>query len=242
MSEPTTIAPDENERKFRARKNLTYLLLFSIVMFFMALSSAYVVSKGSTDYWVSFRIPKAFYYSTAVILLSSVAIQLALGAAKRGQGRAAAGWLAITLVLGLGFTWSQFKGWDELMDKGYYMVSRVMGGKGTYGTDFTILRKGVPMAFADGSYYAADDAAHARPLNAEMEDYKNTASSYFYILTWAHWVHLLVGLIAVVVMTVKALLGRYSAGDHVGLWQGTLYWHFLAALWVYLLSFLAFVH
>jgi cytochrome c oxidase subunit 3 len=242
MSEPVDTTPSETERMFRARKNLTYLLLFSIVMFFAGLSSAYVVSKGSTDYWVTFRIPKAFYYSTAIILASSLSIQLALVMAKRGKGRATAGLLVLTLALGIGFTWSQFKGWGELIDNGYNVVGKVMNAKGTYGTDFTILRKGLPLELADSSYYAADDPQHTRPLNAEIDEYKNTASSYFYILTAAHWIHLLVGLIALVFMAVNALLGRYTAEDHVGLWQGTLYWHFLAGLWVYLLSFLAFVH
>lgn len=241
MSEPIPEL-NEKERKFRARKNLTYLLLFSIVMFFAALTSAYVVSKGSADYWVVFRIPKAFYWSTGLIVVSSLTIQLALMAAKRGQGRRSAVLLLITLVLGVGFTWSQFKGWGELVDNGYNLVSKVMGGKGAYGTDYTILHKGVPLERVDGNYFSPDDVEHVRPLNAEMDEYKNTASSYFYVLTGAHWVHLLVGLVAVAVMAVMALLGRYTAEDHTGLWQGTLYWHFLAGLWVYLLSFLAFVH
>lgn len=241
MSEPLPVH-NENERKVRARKNLTYLLLFSIVMFFAALTSAYVVSKGSADYWVQFPIPAAFYWSTALILVSSLTIQLALVAAKRGQGGRSAVLLLITLLLGVGFTWSQFKGWGTLVENGYNLVSKVMGAKGAYGTDFTIVHKGAPLELVDGNYFDSSDVQHIRPLNAEMDEYKNTASSYFYVLTGAHWVHLLAGLIALVFMAVKALLGRYSAQDHTGLWQGALYWHFLAGLWVYLLSFLAFVH
>ena len=43
--------------KVKVRKNLTYLLLFAIVMAFSGLLSAYLVSKGSVDFWVSIRIP-----------------------------------------------------------------------------------------------------------------------------------------------------------------------------------------
>ena len=44
------------------------------------------------------------------------------------------------------------------------------------------------------------------------------------------------------VIAIMAFMGRYSQEDHVGLWSGTLYWHFLGGLWVYLLLFLLFVH
>ena len=75
-----------------------------------------------------------------------------------------------------------------------------------------------------------------------IEDYQNTASSYFYILTVGHWVHLAGGLVVLMVLTFKALRGRYSPENHTGIWQGTMYWHFLGGLWVYLLLLIAFVH
>ena len=80
-----SVSISEKDQKVRARKNLTYLLLFSIVMFFVALSSAYVVSQSSADFWVHFRIPKAFYYSTVVIIASSITIQFALVSIRKRQ-------------------------------------------------------------------------------------------------------------------------------------------------------------
>ncbi len=240
MSDETALS--EPDRKVRARKNLTYLLLFAIVMFFVALSSAYVVSKSSADYWVSFRIPVQFYRSTAVIIASSLTIQMALWLVRQGRARAASLWIAITLVFGLSFSFSQLSGWETLMSKGYFVVSKVMNGNGTYGTDFTIARKGVTVEFADGQYYLPTDTQHAKPLNAEMDDYQNTASAYFYVLTVGHWLHLLGGLLVLVILAVKSLMGRYSAANYTGIWQGAIYWHFLGGLWIYLLSFIAFVH
>lgn len=233
--------PERDQRR-SARKNLTYLLLFSIVMFFAGLLSGYVVSKGSTDYWVTFHIPRAFWYSTGFIVASSAVLQIGFTMAQRDKRSLVAPFVLLTLLLGLLFTWSQFKGWGELVDQGYAPVSRLMNAKGTYGTDFTILRKGVAVVQVDGSYYLPDDVQHTRPLNAEMDEYKNTASSYFYVLTVAHLFHLFGGLIGLVFMSVKALMKRYGAEDHAGLWSGTLYWHFLGGLWLVLLSFLAFVH
>jgi cytochrome c oxidase subunit III len=238
----------EEEARIRARRTLTSFMLFAIVMFFAALLSAYVVSKGSTDYWVRFSLPKVFWVSTAIILVSSVTAQLALRSARVGQGRASALLLGLTLVLGLAFTWTQFKGWGQLFERGYALMSRVKSIQGTYGTDYSITRRDaltgndIPLELVSGEYFRVDDPQHTRPLNAEMDEFKNTAGSYFYVLTYAHWAHLVGGLIALLVMGVKAFLGRYSPQRHVGLWAGVLYWHFLTGLWVAILSFLAFVH
>lgn len=233
---------EERTQQFRARKNITFLLLFAIVMFFVALSSAYVVSKGSADYWVSFRVPKPFWYSTAVIIASTVTIQLALMMVRRGRPTAAALWSIVTLLLGVAFTFSQFSGWEQLISKGYYVTDKILRSSGTYGTDFTIARKGITLENVAGQYYLPDDAAHARPLNAEMEDYRNTSSSFFYVLTAGHWLHLAGGMIVLVVLVIRSLMGRYSIENHAGVWQGTMYWHFLTALWIYLLLFLMSVH
>jgi len=51
-----------------------------------------------------------------------------------------------------------------------------------------------------------------------------------------------IGLLSLLVMVAMAIRKRYMPNDHVGLWSGVLYWHFLGALWIYLLLFLVFVH
>lgn len=233
---------EERTQKFRARKNITFLLLFAIVMFFVALSSAYVVSKGSADYWVSFRIPVQFWYSTAMIIASTLTIQLALVLVRKDRPKAAAIWLVITLMLGCGFTFSQLSGWSSLISKGYYVTDKILRSTGTYGEDFTIARRGVTLLNEGGVYFLPEDQAHAKPLNAEMADYKNTSSSFFYVLTAGHWLHLAGGMVVLIVLAVKSLMGRYSMENHAGVWQGTMYWHFLTALWIYLLLFLMSVH
>lgn len=241
MNEPVT-RPEERSARMRARRNVTLFLLFAIAMFFAAFFSAYVVSKGSIDYWVTFRIPNIFWVSTAIILLGSLTAHMALMAASKGRSSQIATWLMVTLGLGLAFTYTQFKGWGELYRSGYALVERLKTIQGEYGTDYTITRQGVALEKVGEEFFLPSDAGHTRPLNAEMDEFKNTASSYFYVLTASHWLHLVGGLIALVVMTVMALMQRYSPADHAGLWSGVLYWHFLAALWVIILSFLAFVH
>jgi cytochrome c oxidase subunit 3 len=233
---------ERQERVVRAKKSLTYLFMFAIVMFFAGLTSAYLVSKGSSNYWLNFKLPAPFWYSTGFILLSSLTIQVALVQARKGRKRAVAPWVMLSLALGVCFGFSQKKGWGELVDHGFALVSRLKSANGEYGKDYTIERRGIPLEKQGDFYYLPDDTEHAHPLNAEMDEYKNSASSYFFVLTWAHFLHVVGGLIALLVMSIKALMGRYGKEDHQGLWAGTVYWHFLAGVWVCLLLFLAYVH
>lgn len=236
------MAPDRDQL-IRARKNLTYLVLFAIVMAFSGLLSAYLVSKGSVEYWVSLRIPEAFYWSTAFILLSSVTVQLALVVTRQGRSRLVAPLLVATLALGLAFSFSQVKGWAQLTERGNVLsFSKVLQSTGVYGQDYTIARKGITLDLVDGAFYLPTDAEHRKPLNDEMADQSNAASQYVYVLTALHLAHLVFGLLALIFMAVRAGLGHYTAQNNVGLWAGTLYWHFLGGLWVILLSFLLLVH
>ena len=229
-------------RSTRARKLLTWLIILAIVMFFAGLTSAYVVSMSSTEYWTHFALPQAFYISTVVIVLSSITLQLALSAARKGNSKAIAPLLGATLVLGLAFSWFQVQGWNELANRKFNFVSQVLLAQGEYGPDYTITRNGTTLLKENGGYFMPDDAERRKPLNAEMEDYGNAASSYFHVLTRAHLGHLLFGLLGLGVMIAMAARARYTPEDHVGLWAGTMYWHFLGGLWIYLLLFLVFVH
>ena len=135
--------------------------------------------------------------------------------------------LLVTLALGLVFTWSQFKGWGELTKSGNFLVSKVLDNKGVYGVDYTIRFEGEALIEENGKFFHPSDVERARPLNAELDEQKNTSSSYFFALTGAHLAHLVFGLLSLLVMVVMALMGRYTPQDHVGLWAGTVYWHFL---------------
>jgi len=234
--------PEElKERADRTRKLVTRLMLFAVVMFFAGLTSAYVVSM-SGGYWVDIKIPQAFLVSTGAILVSSVLAQLALLSAQRGNSRVVAPYLIGTLVLGLVFTWSQFRGWKELTERGNFLVGKVLDNKGTYGDDYTIRFQGVALIEEDGQFFHPLDASRAKPLNADLDEQKNTSSSFFFALTGAHLAHLVIGLLSLLVMVAMALKQRYTPADNAGLWSGVVYWHFLGILWVYLLLFLVFVH
>jgi len=180
--------------------------------------------------------------STVAILVSSVFAQLALSFTAKGRSAMVPTLLGITLALGLVFTWSQFQGWRSLVALGNYTTGKVLDNTGEYGVDWSISRNGSTLVLEDGNFYDPADGPSARPRNAELEEQKNTSSSYFYVLTAAHLAHLVFGLLSLLVMIVMAAKGRYTQLDHAGLWSGVVYWHFLGALWVYLLLFLSIVH
>ncbi|MBL7952613.1 MAG: cytochrome c oxidase subunit 3 [Flavobacteriales bacterium] len=241
MTQASFTEQELQERAIRVRKQVTRFILIAIVMFFAGLTSAYVVSM-SGGYWVDIKVPQPFIISTVAIAVSSVFAQLALNASTQGKSGAIAQFLLITLVLGLVFTWSQFQGWKELTSKGNFLVSKVLDNQGVYGEDYTVRYQGVPLILEGDQFYHPDDVARAKPLNADLDEQKNTSSSFFFALTGAHLAHLLFGLLSLLVMVAMALQKRYTPTDNAGLWSGVMYWHFLGALWIYLLLFLVFVH
>jgi cytochrome c oxidase subunit 3 len=58
-------------------------------------------------------------------------------------------------------------------------------------------------------------------------------SSFFYLLTGAHGAHLLAGLAALGVIVPRAWRGAYAPPAAGAVTLTAVYWHFLAALWLY---------
>lgn len=65
----------------------------------------------------------------------------------------------------------------------------------------------------------------------------NISGSLFYVLTGLHLAHLLGGLIALFVTTIRSATGKYSPKSHTGVKLCAMYWHFLGGLWLYLFLF-----
>jgi len=67
------------------------------------------------------------------------------------------------------------------------------------------------------------------------------ASSYLYLITVFHVLHLLAGIISLIVVSVKSFKGKYDSTNYLGVELSLIYWHFLGALWVYLFFFLKYI-
>lgn len=69
----------------------------------------------------------------------------------------------------------------------------------------------------------------------------SASGSYLYALTGLHLAHLFFGMIALLVVWVKALMGRYNSENLLGIRLCAIFWHFLDVLWIYLFLFLLFI-
>jgi cytochrome c oxidase subunit 3 len=70
----------------------------------------------------------------------------------------------------------------------------------------------------------------------------NHASSYIYVLTGIHLVHLFGGLISLIFIFFRSLKKNYNSSNLHGLKLGIRFWHFLAILWIYLFLFLMLIN
>src|SRR6266571_8435518 len=172
-----------------------WVAIASILMLFVALSSSYIVRSASGDDWHPIVMPKVLWLSTAVILLSSFTMEVSRRSLKALNNAGYGRWLAITLILGLGFLVSQLMAWRQLVRQGVYMSS-------------------------------------------------NPHSSFFYLFTAAHGLHLFGGILALGYLvlrttrkrdTVESELKRLGAAE-----AATIYWHFMDGLWVALFLLLFF--
>ena len=116
----------------RARKMMLLFSLLSITMTFAGLTSAYIVSKARPDWLKDFELPDYFIISTLIILASSITMWLAKKNVKKKLVSKTSFWIAITFLLSIFFFLSQFLGFQELINKGYYFT----GAQSTVTTSF----------------------------------------------------------------------------------------------------------
>ena len=95
-----------------------WFALAGIMMLFMAMTSAYVVRRGLDPDWQAIRMPALALVNVAVLLASSVALELAR---RRQDRRAADRWLFLTWSLGLAFLAGQLVVWRQLAEAGLYL-------------------------------------------------------------------------------------------------------------------------
>ncbi len=73
MKNPEEILVANETRSVNPKVFTMWLFIVSIIMLFAAFTSAYLVRKAEGN-WVEFELPDLFYYSTAVLIGSSVSM------------------------------------------------------------------------------------------------------------------------------------------------------------------------
>ena len=224
--------PVEAAAKERTAKMVLYFGMFSIVMLFAGLLSAYIVTSYS-ELWVNITIPMAFYYSTVVIVISSITLRLAINASKKPSQKNAILFLVVTLLLGIAFGVFQFNGWTHLTQIGNYFTGSVDSLNGVYGEDYTITYQGKELVYEGGDFYFPNDELHEKPLTNEVSIFGNSASSYLYVLSFVHLLHLLGGLIFFVAILAYGFLSSSKTVSPMRMRLGGIYWNFLGGLWLF---------
>jgi cytochrome c oxidase subunit 3 len=162
--------------------------LMAILMFFMALASAFIVLRRGSGVWVTVHLPVVVWANTVVLLTSSFTLEAARRRLAFADVRGFRKFWTFTTVLGFLFVAGQLVAWRQLVAQGVYIAS-------------------------------------------------NQASSFFYIFTGAHAVHLLGGVCALLYVLVRNFketnVSRSLAAEVT-----SYYWHFMDGLWVFLLALL----
>jgi cytochrome c oxidase subunit III len=172
----------------RAYYTALQLALAAIIMFFMALTSSFLVRKALGADWVSIALPPVVWLNSIVLLASSGTIQWANSRLEGGDAQGFRYWWGLTIALGMLFLTGQVVAWRQLAAQGVYMSS-------------------------------------------------NPDSSFFYLLTAAHGLHLAGGIVALLYVSFrpwrKSRITQATAASLAGI-----YWHFMDGLWLFLLALL----
>lgn len=113
--------------------------------------------------------------------------------------------------------------------------------KGKYGQDFNIFYKSKKLEYKDRKLYLGDKKLSPYLLNKAMDSADN-ASSYLYVITFLHLLHIVGTLLFMIKTLIYSYSGRYTNGDTAGLKSTSIFWHYLGILWLILLLFLLFIH
>jgi cytochrome c oxidase subunit III len=100
-----------------------WVAIGSILMLFVALTSSYIVRSASSNDWQPIAMPKVLWLSTALILISSITMEVSRRSLKQQRDAGYGKWLLITVGLGLAFLASQLMAWRQLARQGVYLAS-----------------------------------------------------------------------------------------------------------------------
>lgn len=105
-------------KKIHPHKFALWVGIGSIIMMFAGLTSAYIVKQSQAG-WTTVVVPQIFYYSTAVMLISSLTVQMALKAFKERNMKQYRRLITLTALLGFGFIAMQITGFMQLTENGF---------------------------------------------------------------------------------------------------------------------------
>jgi cytochrome c oxidase subunit 3 len=106
---------EQQRKRLHPYKFTLWVAIASILMMFAGLTSAFIV-KSNLVGWRQIDMPNIFWGSTAVIMASSITMQMALRSFRQRHMSAYRLLIAITLILGIVFIVLQWFGFKELWE------------------------------------------------------------------------------------------------------------------------------
>ncbi|NHE58517.1 cytochrome c oxidase subunit 3 [Cyclobacterium plantarum] len=116
----------EQPLSMHPKKFALWLFIVSVVMIFAGMTSAYIVRQSEGN-WLEFDLPNVFWYSSAIIVLSSISLHWAYLSARKDDFNTLKIGLIITTILGLGFLIGQWYSWVALVAQDVYFVGNPAG-------------------------------------------------------------------------------------------------------------------
>ena len=192
-----------------------WLFLVTEIMFFGGLFCAYLVYRVA--HFNAFAAASQTLsigwgaFNTAVLLVSSVTVVLAVNAAQRGKQRQLVSYLVLTVLLGLTFLGVKAIEYKEKFD--HHHVP---------GASFHFDEK-----FHDGEKEIPVD-----PQQAQLY------FSLYFAMTGMHALHMIIGCGLFAGLGWLAWKGRYTPGYYTPIENAGLYWHLVDIIWIYLFPLL----
>lgn len=127
------------------------------------------------------------------------------------------------------------------------LARHVVDGRGDFfvhgemGKDFKIYYKGKEVRYKNRSLYWKGRPLDTR-LQIKIQESADTSSSYLYLITFMHLVHIIIALLYLISVVIRSFTGRINSANDIALRGGAIFWHFLGILWLYLLLFLLYIH
>src|SRR5882762_2169211 len=99
------------------------IALVSILMFFMALASAFIVLRRGSDVWVTVHLPPILLANTLILLASSFTLEAARRRLSLADSSGFRKFWLLTTGLGILFVAGQLIAWRQLVAQGVYIAS-----------------------------------------------------------------------------------------------------------------------
>jgi len=83
---------------------------------------------------------------------------------------------------------------------------------------------------------------YSEAFEAGYSLHTNTFYMFYFLLTFFHFAHVLLGMVILWVVAKKTKQGDYSKEDHSGIESGASYWHMVDLLWIVLFPLVYVIH